>query len=382
MKQFWNFKTLLLIIALLVLGSSLYYISSLVKDMEAEERNRVALLVEGIETLTNVYNNVEPNADFTYISKVIDQNRSIPLIITDANDEIISTANIDSTKIQTRKNYIHNKLEEFKIANDPIIITAFNIENRVYYGDSHVLASLRYYPFVLIIIIVILSIVFFVTIYNMQRSIQNQLWVGFSKETAHQLGTPLTSIVGWMELLRDHEENREWIDEMEKDVKRLQLVADRFSKIGSVPQLENENIYEHLSFMVDYMQKRSPQKVNISLQANETEVEYLLSAPLFNWVIENLIRNALDAMEGKGEIKIVLENTPRVIIIDICDTGKGIPKGYFKKVFTPGFSTKKRGWGLGLSLAKRIIEQFHNGNIFVKRSELGIGTTFRIVMRR
>lgn len=382
MKQFWNFKSLLLIIALLVLGGSLYYISSLVKEMETEEQKRVALLVEGIEAITNVFNNTEPNADFTYISKVIDQNTSIPFIVTDANDEIISTTNIDSIKIQNRKNYLNRKLEEFKAAHEPIIIKAYNIENRIYYGDSHILASLRYYPFILIIIIVILATVFFFTIYNMQRSIQNQLWVGFSKETAHQLGTPLTSIVGWMELLKDNEENKEWIMEMEKDVKRLQLVADRFSKIGSVPQLENDNIYDHLSFMVDYMQKRSPQRVNISLESNDTEVEYLLSAPLFNWVIENLIRNALDAMEGKGEIKIKLENTPRVIIIDICDTGKGIPKSNFKKVFTPGFSTKKRGWGLGLSLAKRIIEQFHNGNIFVKRSEQGVGTTFRIVMRR
>lgn len=382
MKQFWNFKSLLLIIALLVLGGSLYYISSLVKEMEAEEQKRVALLVEGIEAITNVFNNTEPNADFTYISKVIDQNTSIPLIVTDANDAVISTSNLDSIKIQNRKNYLNRKLEEFKAAHDPIIIKAYNIENRIYYGDSHILASLRYYPFILIIIIVILATVFFFTIYNMQRSIQNQLWVGFSKETAHQLGTPLTSIVGWIELLKDNEENKEWIEEMEKDVKRLQLVADRFSKIGSVPQLENDNIYDHLSFMVDYMQKRSPQRVNISLESNDTEVEYLLSAPLFNWVIENLIRNALDAMEGKGEINIKLENTPRVIIIDICDTGKGIPKSNFKKVFTPGFSTKKRGWGLGLSLAKRIIEQFHNGNIFVKRSEQGVGTTFRIVMRR
>lgn len=382
MKQFWNFKSLLLIIALLVLGGSLYYISSLVKEMETEEQKRVALLVEGIEAITNVFNNTEPNADFTYISKVIDQNTSIPLIVTDANDAVISTSNLDSVKIQNRKNYLNRKLEEFKAAHEPIIIKAYNIENRIYYGDSHILSSLRYYPFILIIIIVILATVFFFTIYNMQRSIQNQLWVGFSKETAHQLGTPLTSIVGWIELLKDNEENKEWIAEMEKDVKRLQLVADRFSKIGSVPQLENDNIYDHLSFMVDYMQKRSPQRVNISLESNDTEVEYLLSAPLFNWVIENLIRNALDAMEGKGEINIKLENTPRVIIIDICDTGKGIPKSNFKKVFTPGFSTKKRGWGLGLSLAKRIIEQFHNGNIFVKRSEQGVGTTFRIVMRR
>jgi signal transduction histidine kinase len=382
MRHFFHFKTILVFIALCIACISLVYVTHIVKHMEEEERRRVALLVEGIQSITTINDPNQVSADFTYTSKVIDGNNSIPLIITDANNQILSHVNIDSHKIAQRPNYLQNRFNQFKEQHTPLKIQAGSILNYVYYGDSALLNELRYYPYVLFAIILVFIVIIYVIISNVQKSIQNQVWVGMSKETAHQLGTPLTSIVGWMELLKDKEDIREWVQEMEKDVERLQLVADRFSKIGSVPQLEDENLYERLVKMVDYMQKRSPVKVNISLQSNETDVHYLLSAPLFDWVIENLIRNALDAMEGKGEIKVILENSPRVIHIDIIDTGKGIAKANFKKVFTPGFSTKKRGWGLGLSLAKRIVEQFHNGNIFVRKSELGQGTTFRIILRR
>jgi signal transduction histidine kinase len=203
-----------------------------------------------------------------------------------------------------------------------------------------------------------------------------------SKETAHQLGTPLSSIVAWMELLKENEQNREWVEEMEKDVSRLQLIADRFSKIGSVPLLKEENLVSRLQSMVEYMRMRKPKKVTIDFEHEEEDVQVLLSGPLFDWVIENLMRNALDAMEGEGRILIKLDNQPRVVTIDLSDTGKGIPKNNFKKVFAPGFSTKQRGWGLGLSLARRIIQKYHNGSIFVKSSEPGKGTTFRIQFRR
>jgi len=382
MRHFLHFKTVLVIVALCIASLALLYVTHIVKHMEEEERQRVALLVEGIQSITAINDPNQVSADFTYTSKIIDANTSIPLIITDKDGQIISHVNIDSIKIDKRPNYLQNRFNKFKSQHPPLEIRAGNIHNFVYYGDSNLLNELRYYPFVLFAIILVFIVILYVIISNVQKSIQNQVWVGMSKETAHQLGTPLTSIVGWMELLKENEENKEWVQEMEKDVERLQLVADRFSKIGSVPQLEDENLYDRLEKMVNYMQKRSPIKVNISLQSNDKDVHYLLSAPLFDWVIENLIRNALDAMEGKGEIVVVLENSPRVIIIDVIDSGKGIPKSSFKKVFTPGNSTKKRGWGLGLSLAKRIVEQFHNGNIFVKRSELGLGTTFRIVLRR
>jgi signal transduction histidine kinase len=222
----------------------------------------------------------------------------------------------------------------------------------------------------------------YIVITNIQKNIQHQLWVGMSKETAHQLGTPLMSIVGWIEILQEQEANRPWLVEMEKDVTRLQLIADRFSKIGSSPNLEDENLITHLTEMTAYMQKRAPMKVSIIFEHDCQETHVLLSAPLFNWVIENLIRNALDAMEGKGNIHIKLQNEDRKVTIDVSDTGKGIPPAQWKKIFTPGFSTKTRGWGLGLSLAKRIIEEYHEGELFVKQSEIGKGTTFRIVLRR
>ncbi len=382
MRFLLQFKTLIVLFALCIAAASLWYVTHLVQSMEQEEEQRVLLLVEGIQSISTVNDINQVSADFTYTSKVIDANNTIPLIITDKDEQIISHINIDSIKIEKRPKYLQNKLAEFKAQHKPLVITMGGIHNLVYYGDSVILNELRYYPFVLFAIIVVIGIIIYAFISNAQRSIQNQVWVGMSKETAHQLGTPLTSIVGWMELLKDNEANVEWVNEMEKDVQRLQLVADRFSKIGSVPQLEEENLYLRLNEMVSYMQKRSPQRVQITFDSNENEVFYLLSAPLFDWVIENLIRNALDAMEGSGTIAIRLENTPRVIYIDVCDSGKGISKANFKKVFTPGFSTKKRGWGLGLSLSKRIVEQFHNGNIFVKKSELGVGTTFRIVLRR
>ena len=244
------------------------------------------------------------------------------------------------------------------------------------------LVQLRYYPYVQLTIILLFLLVVLIALSAAHRSIQNQVWVGLSKETAHQLGTPLSSIEAWMELLKEHEVNNDAVTEMSKDLDRLKLVADRFSKVGSAPQLEEENLIIRLQNMVDYMQKRSPQKVSISLHAGKTEVPVNISGPLFDWVIENLIRNALDAMAGKGMIEVRVTDQPHHVYIDISDTGKGIAKHQVKKIFNPGFTTKKRGWGLGLSLSKRIIEKYHHGSLFVKQSELDKGTTFRIILRR
>lgn len=381
MRRFLNIRTYLVIFALLIAALALYYFTHIVREMEVEERKKVELLVEAIEALGN--DQMTPNGtNVTFISKIIDNNTSIPLIIVDEYDHIISSVNFDEEKIAQRHNYLENKLRQFKKQNHSIPVDAGGIRQTVYYGDSHILADLRYYPFILIAIIFVFIFIIYIVISNIQRNIQHQLWVGMSKETAHQLGTPLMSIVGWIEMLKEKESNRPWLEEMEKDVFRLQLIADRFSKIGSIPNLEDEDIVYHLNDMVDYMQKRSPQNVKITFEHDCSTSRVLLSAPLFNWVIENLIRNALDAMEGKGAIHIQLKNEDRKVTIDLSDTGKGIPKSQWKKVFTPGFSTKKRGWGLGLSLAKRIIEKFHEGELFVKSSELGKGTTFRIVLRR
>lgn len=381
MRQYFNIRTYLVLFALVIAALALFYFTHIVKEMEKEERMRVELVVEAIETLGN--EQATPvGANVTYITKVIDNNKSIPLIVADEGEQILSYVNIDEEKIAARPHYLENKKAQFKERGNVIGLQTGNVKQIVFYGDSNILADLRYYPFILIVIIFVFVIILSVVISNIQRNLQHQLWVGMSKETAHQLGTPLTSIVGWIEMLKENPENRPWLEEMDKDVTRLQLIADRFSKIGSAPKLEDEDLIPLLEEMADYMQKRSPIKVNIHFKSNVSNAHILLSAPLFNWVIENLIRNALDAMEGKGEINISLTDEDRRVIIDVCDTGKGIPKSQRKKVFTPGYSTKKRGWGLGLSLAKRIITEFHEGELFVKHSEVNKGTTFRIILRR
>jgi signal transduction histidine kinase len=384
MRQYLHWKTYLVIFALSLVGFALYYFNKVAKDVAVEEQNRVIMLVEAIKTVAIAAPTSQ--SDVTYATKMIDGNKTIPLFITDENFKIIDTRNLDSTRLLDDPKYLERKFNQFKSLHPPISYDystpGLNGKGFLVYGDSDLLNRLRYYPLLILAITLLFGLIVVIAISNAQRSLQNQVWVGMSKETAHQIGTPLTSIVAWMELLKETESNREWIAEMEKDVSRLQLIADRFSKIGSIPQLKEENLVTRLQALVEYMRMRKPKKVIIDFEHNEDDVQVLLSGPLFDWVIENLMRNALDAMEGEGRIFIKLVNQPRVVTIDVCDTGKGIPKNNFKKVFAPGFSTKQRGWGLGLSLAKRIIEKYHNGNIFVKSSEPGTGTTFRIIFRR
>jgi signal transduction histidine kinase len=304
------------------------------------------------------------------------------MIITDAGGKIIDSKNIDTRNTKDVQKLLKQKLEQFKGDHPPIELDYQLGKNYIYYGESFLLTRLRYFPYVQLTIIVLFLLVVLIALSTAHRSMQNQVWVGLSKETAHQLGTPLTSIEAWMELLKEHDVNDEAVTEMQKDLDRLKLVADRFSKVGSSPQLVEENLVDRLQNMVDYMQKRAPQKVTISLQANKREIPVNISGPLFDWVIENLIRNALDAMAGKGAIEVRVLDQPHTIYIDVCDTGKGIPKHQVKKIFNPGYTTKKRGWGLGLSLSKRIIEKYHHGSLFVKHSEVDKGTTFRIILRR
>lgn len=384
MRKYLHWKTYLVIFALTIVGFALYYFNRVAKDMEVEEQKKVGLLIEAIRAIAQTQS--QPQTNVTFATKVIEENKTIPLLIIDDSGAIMSSTNLDSARLADDPGYLARKRDEFSRLHQPILIdySTPGMPGKYYlvYGDSMLLNRLRYYPVLIMAIIIFFLMIVVIAISNAQRSIQNQVWVGMSKETAHQLGTPLSSIVAWMELLKENESNREWITEMEKDVSRLQLIADRFSKIGSVPQLREENLVARLQGMVDYMRMRKPQKVTIGFEHREDDVQVLLSGPLFDWVIENLMRNALDAMEGAGSILIQLYNEPRTVVIDISDTGKGIPKNSFKKVFAPGYSTKQRGWGLGLSLAKRIIEKYHNASIFVKSSEPGKGTTFRIVFRR
>lgn len=380
MRQYLNWKTYLIIIAALIVGASLYYTNQLAAKLSVEERKEVEKLVEGFITISNA----AADQDVTFVSTFIEGNTTIPLIITGQDGEIIDFKNIDTSRSSDGKAYLEKKFKDLKDTHDPIVADlGFGLgKNYVYYGDSYLLTQLRYFPFVQLAIIVLFLVVVLIALSSAHRSMQNQVWVGLSKETAHQLGTPLSSIEGWLVLLKDNDENNEAVLEMEKDLNRLKLVADRFSKVGSIPKLEEENIVTRLESMVSYMQKRAPKKVTISFHHVEDIVLANISGPLFDWVIENLIRNALDSMEGQGQINLRLTNTQQQVWIDVADTGKGIAKHQVKRIFNPGFTTKKRGWGLGLSLSKRIIDKYHHGSILVKNTEVGKGTTFRIILRR
>ncbi|MBS1780864.1 MAG: HAMP domain-containing histidine kinase [Bacteroidetes bacterium] len=378
MRQYLNWKTYLIIIAVFIVGASLSYTNTLATKLANEERKNIKQFVDviKIQAISN-----DPVV-FQYANLVLQQNRTIPLILTDEKDNIISQNNLDSIKVAKDTSYVRRRLDEFRQLHPPVEFSYISGKQRVYYGESYLLRQLRYYPYVQLTIIVIFLLIVIFAITSAQRSLQNQVWAGLSKETAHQLGTPLSSMEGWLQILHDEDEGNEAVEEMRKDLDRLKLIADRFSKVGSAPQLIEENLVERMNNMVAYIQKRAPSKVKIALHTDTQEILVNMSGPLFDWVLENLIRNALDAMDGKGNIDIRLMDQKQQVIIDVSDTGKGIPKYQVKKIFTPGFTTKKRGWGLGLSLAKRIVEQFHHGSLFVKQTEVGRGTTFRIILRR
>jgi hypothetical protein len=378
MRKYINRKSILAFIALFIVGASLYYTSTLAEKLAQEEKKKVQHLADAIKML----NVSENNKETEFALRTTTENTTIPIIITGNNGEIYDFKNIDTFHTQNPQGLLKDKLQEFKKMHPAIVADWGTGKNYIYYGETYLLTELRYFPYVQITIIILFLLVVLFALSASYRSLQNQVWVGLSKETAHQLGTPLSSMEGWLELMREENPASEAAMEMQKDLDRLKLVADRFSKVGSEPNLEEENLIIRLRDMVGYMQKRSPSKVIISLRVTEDEVPVNISGPLFDWVMENLLRNALDAMEGKGAITITVTNHPHEVFIDVQDTGKGIPGHQIKKIFTPGFTTKKRGWGLGLSLSRRIIEKYHHGSIFVKQSEPGKGTTFRIVLRR
>ncbi|MCB9064295.1 MAG: HAMP domain-containing histidine kinase [Chitinophagales bacterium] len=364
-----------------IVAASLYYTNRLASKLAKEERKKMEQVVEAIKVMS------DPNTtghDLTFAGSIVQGNTTIPFLVVDDSGEITQNINIDTFKIARNPNFLTQKMNEFKAMHPPIVVElGYGLGNNyIYHGESYLLSQLRYFPYVQLAIIILFLLVVLIALSSAHRSIQNQVWVGLSKETAHQLGTPLTSIEGWVELLKEDHDNEMALTEMQKDLDRLKLVADRFGKVGSVPTLHEENLIDRLKGMVDYMQKRAPAKVSISLDTKEDNVPVNISAALFDWVLENLLRNALDAMEGKGEIKITVDDQPHDVRIDVSDTGKGIPRHQIKRIFKPGFTTKKRGWGLGLSLSKRIIDRYHNGSLLVKSSEVGKGTTFRIILRR
>jgi hypothetical protein len=378
MNRFLNWRFVLVITAITIVFASIFYTSKLASRLAIEERKKVALFAEGIKSIALAQNNEE----ISFATNIITQDSTIPRIITDEAGNIQGIKGIDTNGKKDVDHFLRNKIEEFKKINQPITVN-YNFGNvNVYYGDSYLLSSLKLFPYAQIAIIAIFLTVVIFSITASNKSIQNQVWVGLSKETAHQLGTPISSIEAWLELIKMELPDNEYVEEMQKDVNRLKLVADRFGKIGSDPQMDTYNIIPRLQDMVDYMTKRAPEKVSIRFEHSIDIVYAQINTALFDWVIENLIRNSLDALDGVGTINIALTDKNADVIIDVIDNGKGIAPHLLKKVFHPGFTTKKRGWGLGLSLSKRIIEKYHHGKIFVKQSELLSGTTFRIILKK
>jgi signal transduction histidine kinase len=379
-QQMLNWRTGLAFIAILIVSGTIFYSQYLARKIEKDEREKVEQWVEAEKSL------LDPNIiDTKLASKIILNNHDIPIIATNEKDSITDFVNLDSAKAKNDTFYLPNKLRNLKSINEPIIYVDPNDStkiNRYYYGHTRLLNEVKYYPIVQLIIVGLFIIIVFISLRSSYRSVQNQVWAGMAKETAHQLGTPVSSLEGWVEMLKEKPENEKIVHELEKDVDRLRLVSDRFGKIGSIPQLEMTDIVRQITSMVEYMKKRATGKVSFILNTHgQQELFAMISAPLFDWVIENLLKNALDAMEGKGTIAIDIKKEKEEIHVDITDTGKGISKQNIARVFKPGFTTKKRGWGLGLSLSRRIIEQYHKGEIFVKSSEVGKGTTFRIVLK-
>jgi len=380
-RQLLTWRTLFAIVAILIVSGTIWYSSYLARKIEKEEKQKVEEWVEASNNLLNL-NNTDTRLAF----KITQDNTDIPIIATDEKDSIIEYRNIDTAKIAANKSFLYKKLRTFRQQNTPIIyfdpLDSTRI-NRYYYGHSRLLTEVRYYPIVQLIIVGLFIIVTILALRSSYRSTQNQVWAGMAKETAHQLGTPVSSLEGWVELLKETHPSEPFVSELEKDVTRLRLVSDRFGKIGSMPQLEEKNVVTQTEQVVEYVRKRASGKVLFTFNThNQTYISAKISGPLFDWVIENLLKNALDAMEGKGAITIDITDQEKLVIIDITDTGKGISRQHINKVFKPGFTTKKRGWGLGLSLSRRIIEQYHKGSLFVKNSEPGKGTTFRIVLKK
>jgi len=394
-KRLW--KYILFAFAVVIAAGSLIYTNYLVRNIARAERTRAQLWALSIrQSLTSDDNDFLP-----YVLTVRDS-LAVPAIVTDEKGDIKTVRGLDTTKTYIElppdmytegkmpkydPQYFKDELEIMKSQHEPIIINLPGLghgNNLVYYKDSALLTQLKLFPYVQLSVIAVFLTLAYSTFNSSRKSEQNQVWVGLAKETAHQLGTPISSLMAWIELLKDkfHAEDDPLMAEMENDVKRLEIVADRFSKIGSKPRLEEHSVYEVVDDFVNYFKIRVSNNISFEVTGDK-EILAGLNVPLFDWVIENLLKNAVNAIDGKGSIRVNITNnkTKDLVYIDVIDTGKGIPRSTFATVFQPGYTTRKRGWGLGLSLTKRIMENYHNGQVFVRDSEMGKGTTFRIILK-
>lgn len=378
-RNSYYFKIGAWVVAFIIVATSLLFTNRLAEKLTLEQHRKMEIWAEAMRQFVNATEETE-HVDFLW--KIIEENDNIPVLIADQADQIVTSRNFAHVPEENADAYYAKELKRLKGLRKPIEISlGDNQKQYIYYDDSNLLKQLAYFPYIQLSVIAIFLIGVLMALATTKNAEQNRVWVGLSKETAHQLGTPISSLLAWIEILKSNYPDDSMIDDMGNDINRLKTIAERFSKIGSKSEFELVNINDTLRQSVQYMQKRSSQMVTYTLTETQPNIQTQLCVPLFEWVIENLCKNAIDAMDGKGSIQIETTIDERKhVIIDITDTGKGIDKRQFKSVFKPGYTTKRRGWGLGLSLAKRIIEEYHHGKIFVKQSALNKGTTFRIIL--
>lgn len=377
-----------MVTAAAVVAMFLYVSTGLVRDLSAQERQRMEIWADATREIVASFDS-DTSVDIDFLLRIIESNTTIPVLLTDSAGNILQYRNFDlpepvdslnpAALTPANEAFLRGKLEKLGNSHNVIdIAIAPGDLQHLYYEDSTLLKRLSFYPYVVIAVMIAFVVVVYVAMLSSKRAEQNKVWVGLSKETAHQLGTPISSLMAWMELLPDMGVDSATVAEMNKDVSRLSTIASRFSKIGSVPQMAPADLNAVVGSAATYMATRISSRVRLTFTPSPGEIPVELCAPLFEWVMENLIKNAVDAMEGRGTIDVTTGTDGRLAYVEVADSGKGIPRKNFKRVFTPGYTTKKRGWGLGLALARRIIDQYHRGAIFVKSSVPGSGTTFRI----
>lgn len=371
-------KRIAIFISLIIVSLILWNTYIFFQNFKQEERAKMEILAAAQEEIASNADNFEVSVMLPL--KIIQNNQRIPLILVDEKGKIKEWQNLDSIKAKDSK-YLESQLAKMKKENQPIVIKYLGVTEYIYYRDSDLLNKLTYYPLALILILVLFLTVIYMLFSSNKVAEQNKLWTGMAKETAHQIGTPLSSLLGWIAILKMEKIEDKYVDEIEKDVYRLNTIAERFSKIGSVPELKKQNMVAVTKTAFDYLESRSSKQISFYFSTSDPEISIAINKELFGWVIENLIKNAMDAMQGKGSLTLRIEKTPKNIQLLISDTGKGMHKSLYRQIFKPGFTTKKRGWGLGLSLSKRIVEDYHNGKISVLKSEIDKGTTFQILLK-
>lgn len=392
-RRVW--KWVLVAVSIVLVGNFLYFSNNLVKDLSKQERNRMQIWADATKELAtmSIAADSASTANVNFLLGIIEANDNIPVLLVDEQDNILlhrnfvlpyQTDNFGLYALSPENEaFLVEKLKSLKNTSNRIDIHLDgDIVQFLYYEDSTLLRRLQVYPYVLLGVLIVFVMVVYFALISIKKAEQNKVWVGLSKETAHQLGTPISSLIAWMQMLETTELDGSIVSDMNKDVQRLSIIADRFSKIGSKPEMELAFINESVVNSLEYMRTRISQRVKLSIHTDEEECGVLLCMSLFEWVMENLTKNAVDAMQGEGSLDVTVSNSSSTIFIDVKDTGKGIARKNFNAVFNPGYTTKKRGWGLGLTLVKRIIEEYHGGRIYVKESEIGLGTIFRIELPR